>query len=79
MNSGQLNGSSRTDHLDKAEDGPYEKKDTAYFQYYALLSHQAQMLQDAVRTSTYQKAILTNAHQCFKGRSLSQVRIKYYR
>ena len=42
-------------------------KDTAYFQYYALLTHQAQMLQDSVRTSAYQKAILANAEQCFRG------------
>ena len=65
--SSALGGASRGPEADQAEDGPYEKKDTAYFQYYALLSHQAQMLQDTVRTSSYQKAILANGEQCFKG------------
>lgn len=49
--------------------GPFEAKDDAYFTYYALLSHQAQMLQDTVRTSIYQRAILANAELCFKGES----------
>lgn len=44
-----------------------EEKDQSYFAYYGLLAHQAQMLQDSVRTSSYQKAILTNAEQCFRG------------
>lgn len=54
---------------------PYENKDEAYFSYYSLLSHQAQMLQDVVRTSTYQRVILSPAHaaQCFRGRSVIDV------
>ncbi|ETS61259.1 hypothetical protein PaG_05223 [Moesziomyces aphidis] len=39
----------------------YEQKDEAYFGYYSMLSHQAQMLQDTVRTAAYQRAILNNA------------------
>lgn len=33
-----------------------------YFQFYGYLSQQQNMLQDFVRTYTYQKAILTNLH-----------------
>jgi hypothetical protein len=29
------------------------------------------MLQDSVRTSTYQKAILSNAEQCFRGEHMN--------
>ncbi|KAJ9073915.1 hypothetical protein DSO57_1011591 [Entomophthora muscae] len=35
-------------------------RDPTYFHYYSLLTHQQNMLQDAVRTSTYQRAILQN-------------------
>lgn len=52
---------------EKTKEVNHEDKDSSYYQYYALLSHQAQMLQDSVRTSTYQKAILSNAEQCFRG------------
>jgi len=31
-----------------------------FLQYYGLLSHQQNMLQDTIRTGTYQKAILSN-------------------
>ncbi|WFC97045.1 type I protein arginine methyltransferase [Malassezia brasiliensis] len=44
-----------------APDERYDEKDEAYFSYYAMLTHQAQMLQDAVRTSAYQNAILQHA------------------
>ncbi|EST10187.1 Protein arginine N-methyltransferase [Kalmanozyma brasiliensis GHG001] len=43
----------------------YEQKDEAYFGYYSMLSHQAQMLQDTVRTAAYQRAILNNAQHDF--------------
>ncbi|KAI9293891.1 S-adenosyl-L-methionine-dependent methyltransferase [Neoconidiobolus thromboides FSU 785] len=36
------------------------QRDATYFHYYSLLTHQQNMLQDMVRTSTYQKAILQN-------------------
>jgi hypothetical protein len=49
------------------KEATHEEKDASYYQYYALTAHQAQMLQDVVRTSTYQKAILSNAEQCFRG------------
>lgn len=55
-------GGAKHDEANESND-----KDQAYFQYYALLSHQAQMLQDNVRTSSYQKAILSNGLTCFKG------------
>ncbi len=34
---------------------------TQYFQFYALLSQQQNMMQDYIRTATYQKAILDNS------------------
>lgn len=48
-------------------------RDTAYFQYYALLSHQAQMLQDSVRTTAYQKAIFGHGPQCFQDKYVIDV------
>ncbi|KAI9032272.1 S-adenosyl-L-methionine-dependent methyltransferase [Hyaloraphidium curvatum] len=38
-----------------------EARDPAYFGYYAQLTHQQNMLQDTVRTSTYHSAIVSNA------------------
>ena len=37
-----------------------ESSATQYFQFYGYLSQQQNMMQDFVRTSTYQKAILSN-------------------
>ncbi|KAN0059736.1 hypothetical protein ACQY0O_008308 [Thecaphora frezii] len=51
----------------------YEDKDEAYFGYYALLSHQAQMLQDSVRTATYQQAIIHHANDCFRDKIVMDV------
>lgn len=56
-----------------ADDKDDNDRDTAYFQYYALLSHQAQMLQDSIRTSSYQKAILSNSARCFQGKVVMDV------
>ncbi|KDN41662.1 S-adenosyl-L-methionine-dependent methyltransferase [Tilletiaria anomala UBC 951] len=55
------------------KDSKFEPKDTAYFSYYSLLSHQAQMLQDTTRTSVYQRAILSNAEDFFNGRIVMDV------
>ncbi|PWN49524.1 S-adenosyl-L-methionine-dependent methyltransferase [Violaceomyces palustris] len=52
---------------------PYEAKDEAYFSYYSLLSHQAQMLQDSVRTAAYQNAIIGNSDVCFKDKFVMDV------
>lgn len=38
-----------------------ETSATQYFQFYALLSQQQNMMQDYIRTATYQKAILDNS------------------
>ena len=38
-----------------------EDRDPTYFGYYAMLTHQQNMLQDTVRTSLYHQAILGNA------------------
>ncbi|KAF9586417.1 hypothetical protein BGW38_005357 [Lunasporangiospora selenospora] len=49
-----------------------EAKDPAYFGYYAMLQHQQNMLQDAVRTSTYRSAILLNT-DCFENKLVMDV------
>lgn len=46
-------------------DRKYERQDDAYFGYYSMLTHQAQMLQDSVRTSAYQTSIMQHAHPFF--------------
>ncbi|WFD35102.1 type I protein arginine methyltransferase [Malassezia cuniculi] len=46
--------------LAKRDDEKYGQEDQAYFSYYAMLTHQAQMLQDGVRTTAYQTAILSH-------------------
>ncbi|SPO25014.1 related to HMT1 - hnRNP arginine N-methyltransferase [Ustilago trichophora] len=51
----------------------YEQKDEAYFGYYSMLSHQAQMLQDTVRTAAYQRAILNNAARDFQDKVIMDV------
>ena len=51
----------------------YEQKDEAYFGYYSMLSHQAQMLQDTVRTAAYQRAILNNAARDFQDKVVMDV------
>lgn len=52
----------------RAEDGSkYDRKDEAYFGYYSMLTHQAQMLQDSVRTSVYQMSIMNHALTHFQG------------
>ena len=47
----------------------YGREDQAYFSYYAMLTHQAQMLQDGVRTGAYQNAILSHPED-FAGASM---------
>ena len=36
-------------------------KDTAYFAYYGMLTHQQNMMQDQVRTNAYFQAIMNNS------------------
>jgi len=50
------------------DDSKYDRKDEAYFGYYSMLTHQAQMLQDSVRTSAYQMSIINHAPTHFQGR-----------
>ncbi|THD22492.1 Histone-arginine methyltransferase CARM1 [Fasciola hepatica] len=44
-----------------------------YFQFYSYLSQQQNMMQDYVRTSTYQRAILFNASMDFRGKVVLDV------
>lgn len=46
--------------LAQRNEDKYGREDQAYFSYYAMLTHQAQMLQDGVRTGAYQNAILSH-------------------
>lgn len=55
------------------QDELYEQKDEAYFSYYSMLTHQAQMLQDSVRTSAYQTAILKHSVPFFQGKKIMDV------
>ncbi|KAI7863208.1 S-adenosyl-L-methionine-dependent methyltransferase [Spinellus fusiger] len=50
-----------------------EHRDVQYFGYYAMLQHQQNMLQDTVRTSTYQSAILVNRSKCFQDKLVMDV------
>ncbi|WFD31966.1 type I protein arginine methyltransferase [Malassezia sp. CBS 17886] len=52
---------------------PYDRADEAYFSYYSALTHQAQMLQDAVRTAAYQLAILQHAEPFFADKVVMDV------
>jgi type I protein arginine methyltransferase len=47
-----------------------DERDPTYFSYYAQFVHQQNMLQDSVRTSLYQTAILSNSSQLFAGKSV---------
>ena len=47
-----------------------DSRDPTYFSYYAQFVHQQNMLQDSVRTSLYQKAILSNGATLFAGKSV---------
>lgn len=49
-----------------------EDRDPTYFGYYAMLTHQQNMLQDTVRTSLYNQAILGNA-DWLKGKRVMDV------
>ncbi|KAJ3092343.1 hypothetical protein HK102_008313 [Quaeritorhiza haematococci] len=48
-------------------------RDPAYFSYYAQFVHQQNMLQDTVRTSTYQSAILANGPLMFTNKIVLDV------
>lgn len=60
-----------SDHKPKlrASDGD----DTAYFSYYSQLQHQASMMQDAVRSGVYQRAILGHSGTHFAGKLVMDV------
>ncbi|KAK4475415.1 hypothetical protein MN116_002471 [Schistosoma mekongi] len=44
-----------------------------YFQFYSYISQQQNMMQDYIRTSTYQRAILANASADFRGKVVLDV------
>ncbi|XP_063688077.1 histone-arginine methyltransferase CARMER-like isoform X1 [Bolinopsis microptera] len=56
----------------KFKDRTEESSATQYFQFYGYLSQQQNMLQDYVRTSTFQRAILDN-HGDFQGKIVLDV------
>ncbi|ORX41876.1 S-adenosyl-L-methionine-dependent methyltransferase [Piromyces finnis] len=48
------------------------ERDPSYFNYYAQLTHQQNMLEDVVRTSTYSSAILSNS-ETFNGKTVCDI------
>ncbi|KAJ1974230.1 hypothetical protein H4R35_003714 [Dimargaris xerosporica] len=50
-----------------------DSRDPAYFQYYGQMQHQQNMLQDYVRTSAYQTAIVQNGPSVFKDKLVLDV------
>ncbi|KAJ2644994.1 hypothetical protein GGH99_008334, partial [Coemansia sp. RSA 1285] len=55
------------------EDDEVLHRDPGYFQYYAQLQHQQNMLQDYIRTSSYRSAIVGNKDTLFRGRLVMDV------
>jgi histone-arginine methyltransferase CARM1 len=47
-----------------------DERDPTYFSYYSQYVHQQNMLQDTIRTSLYQTAILSNSKQLFQGKKV---------
>lgn len=58
IRTGRLVGSHGTSHFDQRTE---ESSSIQYFQFYGYLSQQQNMMQDYVRTSAYQNAILSNS------------------
>ncbi|CAL8094093.1 unnamed protein product [Calicophoron daubneyi] len=63
---------------DSTELSPFDKRTDSwsavqYFQFYSYLSQQQNMMQDYIRTSTYQRAILANASVDFRGKVVLDV------
>lgn len=61
-----------TDELSVFDKRTEEASASQYFQFYGYLSQQQNMMQDYIRTSTYQSAILQNANE-FKGKVVLDV------
>lgn len=59
--------------VDESTDAKYDRQDEAYFGYYSMLTHQAQMLQDSVRTSAYQMSIMQHALPYFANQTVMDV------
>ncbi|KAJ2763414.1 hypothetical protein H4S06_000101 [Coemansia sp. BCRC 34490] len=55
------------------EDDEVLHRDPGYFQYYAQLQHQQNMLQDYIRTSSYRSAIVGNKDTLFRDRLVMDV------
>jgi len=61
-----------TDKLSVFDERTDEASASQYFQFYGYLSQQQNMMQDYIRTSTYQNAILQNSNE-FKGKVVLDV------
>ncbi|XP_057299830.1 histone-arginine methyltransferase CARMER-like [Hydractinia symbiolongicarpus] len=61
-----------TGQLSVFDERTEEASATQYFQFYGYLSQQQNMMQDYIRTSTYQSAILQNSNE-FKGKVVLDV------
>jgi histone-arginine methyltransferase CARM1 len=60
-NNNNSSNNNKSRHISAVAEAEYEKGEShPFLQYYACLSHQQNMLQDLVRTSTYRHAMLSN-------------------
>ncbi|KAJ3300184.1 hypothetical protein HDV03_002369 [Kappamyces sp. JEL0829] len=56
--------------IEKGRNDSNDERDPTYFGYYSQYVHQQNMLQDSIRTSLYQTAILSNSNQLFLGKTV---------
>ena len=56
--------------MDQSEENDSDQRDPTYFSYYAQFVHQQNMLQDSIRTSMYQTAILSNSQTLFLNKTV---------
>ena len=56
--------------MDQKDESDSDQRDPTYFSYYAQFVHQQNMLQDSIRTSMYQTAILSNSQTLFMNKTV---------
>ncbi|KAJ2559785.1 hypothetical protein EV175_000170 [Coemansia sp. RSA 1933] len=73
MSANEANSAGQGKNDTQREDDEVLHRDPSYFQYYAQLQHQQNMLQDYVRTSSYRSAIVGNKDTLFRDRLVMDV------
>lgn len=69
---GSSSASSSPGDAGAEDNAPDNQAQETFFHYYGMLTHQQNMLQDAVRTGTYQRAIAENGDD-FRGKAVMDV------